>query len=168
MSMRRANVARRSTAIAFAGVLALLSAGLGAASASAANSSSALNRANARLSLAVVGHSNQFCSLARNLAKTNEANIASNSVSSMQASFKQLKSEEGVVLADAPAKIKPQFQDLLNFFNNFYGQLAKVKWQLVKLPPSYLASLQNSEKRLTADSTAITNYLRTACGIKSS
>jgi len=85
----------------------------------------------------------------------------------LQQSYAALKSEEPVVLSQAPSQIKPDFQALFNYLNGFYSALSNVKFQYSKLPISYYEGLAKLNiKQITADGKAIQTYVQNVCHVK--
>jgi hypothetical protein len=107
-----------------------------------------------------------FCGYAENVSKNNAASAISESPTSLKALYAKIKAEEPAILAASPSQIRGDFQVLFTYFNNFYGELATVGYNFLKLPHSYLATLESSASKVTAASKAIQAYLTKACGIK--
>ena len=84
----------------------------------------------------------------------------------MAAAFAKLKSEEPVIIAAAPKQIKGAFTTEFNYFNKFYGELAAVKYNYFKIPPTFYLSIASSAATFTAAARTITSYLIKNCGIK--
>ncbi len=159
-------------ALLLLGPLAMLIATIGISNAGASTSSSARTASSiAATTTAIAGlatpKSSQFCTYAENASKSSTTSAFSEKPSSLLASFQKLKSEEPAILAESPSQIRGDFQTLFNYFNGFYGELAKVGYNFLKLPHSYLATLESSASRVEVASKAITSYLTKTCGIKS-
>jgi hypothetical protein len=158
---------RRSViALVIVGPLSMIVASLGITSAGATSVRHAPTSKAAIASVTVAPRTSQFCTFAANASKTNTAAAATATPTSLLAAFNKLKSEEPAILAASPSQIKGDFQVLFNYFNKFYGELATVKYQFLKLPHSYLATLEASLKPVEAASKAITTYLTKTCGLK--
>ena len=164
-------------AIPFIATISLVITTTGISGASAARSASLAKRPNLSSSISssrqmsgirgaiAVGKTSAFCRDAANAAKSNASSAASDTPASLANLYKQLKSEESLVLADSPSQIHGDFQTLFNYFNKFYGELASVGYNILKLPASFISSLSSQTAPLTAASKAITTYLKKACGI---
>lgn len=135
----------------------------GAATASPA----ARARPDARLGVALrtAPLTNVFCSDAENASKNSTATAEQETPASLVAAFDKLKSEEPLILSKVPSQIKGDYETLFNYFNKFYAELASVKYDFLKLPPSYLATLEKSAAPVEAASKAIATYVSKTCGV---
>ena len=158
--VRRANIPGLLLVGALSSMIAAFALPMGAASAAA--------RPAARSALAVAPRTSTFCTDAVNAAKHSSTSGASTAKApTLQQSYAALKSEEPVVLSQAPSQIKPDFQALFNYLNGFYSALSNVKFQYSKLPISYYEGLAKLNiKQITADGKAIQTYVQNVCHVK--
>ena len=65
--------------------------------------------------------------------------------------------------AAAPSEIKPDVQVIANVFTGLFAELERVNFDIGKLAPASLGSLQSPE--FQASTTRFQAYLRTVCGV---
>jgi hypothetical protein len=107
-----------------------------------------------------------FCTDAANAAANNTSAAATASVASLENDYAKLKADESIILADSPSAIKGDWQTLFTFLNKFYSELASVKYDFIKLPTSYLSTLETDGAPAEAAAKAIDAYIEKNCGIK--
>lgn len=86
-------------------------------------------------------------------------------MSSLKTELKTVKSAEGPLLANAPAKIKPDLQAVFAFENVIAGDLQKAKYNVLALAAD-AKSLETGANKIKPDLNALEAYYRGTCGFK--
>jgi hypothetical protein len=95
---------------------------------------------------------------------TSAASITS-LMTSLKTELLKVKSEEPVLLANAPAKLKPDFQAVFAFENTIINELKKDNFNILALA-AHASSLEAQATKLKPDLNAIEAYFRGTCGFK--
>jgi hypothetical protein len=108
-------------------------------------------------------NSAQFCTL----AKTYNDRFSNFSTASTPSQLRTVTQEGRTAITQAataaPAEIKPDVQVIANAFTALFDELEKVNFDINKLSPTSLGSLQAPE--FQASTTRFQAYLRSVCGI---
>ena len=116
-------------------------------------------------------HSSNYCNL---LTAYNKKQTAANkaletpgaAVAAMEAAYKNLKSEEAVVLGVAPSSLQRSYRLLFKDLNVFYTNLSKAHFNYRKLTKAQIASIEALSKAMSTASAKITAYNKNVCGVK--
>jgi hypothetical protein len=110
----------------------------------------------------------QFCTFAENTSKADASAsaLAFEMPATMAAAYTKLKAEEPAVIAAAPSQIKGDFKTLFTYVNKIYAELASVKYNFLKLPHTFVLSLESGAAGVAAAGKAIEAYLTKTCGLK--
>jgi hypothetical protein len=116
-------------------------------------------------------HTSNYCKL---LTAYNKKQTAANkaletpgaAVAAMELAYKNLKSEENLVLGVAPSSLQSSYKLIFKDLNVFYADLSKAHFNYLKLTKAQIASFEVLSKSMGAASTKITAYNKNVCGLK--
>lgn len=109
-----------------------------------------------------------LCSVGKSIASSLAhsaaiAPTAGTSIASLQkqlkATFTHIKSAETVVLANAPASLKPHFVKVFAFDNKVYAELSKAHWNILALAKN-AGSFEAEAAKIKPDLLAIEAYFK--------
>jgi hypothetical protein len=86
-------------------------------------------------------------------------------MTSLKTELLKVKSEEPTLLANAPAKLKPDFQAVFAFENVIIGDLQKANFNVLALAAD-AKTLETGANKIKPDLNAIEAYYRGTCGFK--
>ena len=87
-------------------------------------------------------------------------------IKAMEAAYKNLKTEETIVLNVAPSALKSSYQLVFKDINVFYAELAAVGYKYQKLSKAQIAKFEALSKTMAPATTKITAYDKNVCGVK--
>ncbi len=108
-------------------------------------------------------NSAQFCSLARTYNERFTSVGSNPSPAQLRTVTREGQTAITQAVNAAPAEIKPDVEVLARTFSTLLTELEKVNFEVTRLPPAALQSLQAPE--FQASTTRFQAYIRTVCGI---
>jgi hypothetical protein len=108
-------------------------------------------------------NSAQFCTLARTYNERFTSVGSNPSPAQLRTVTREGQTAITQAVTAAPAEIKPDVQVIANTFSGLIAELEKVNFEVARLPPAALQSLQAPE--FTQSTTRFQAYIRSVCGI---
>jgi hypothetical protein len=87
-------------------------------------------------------------------------------IAAMKLAYKNLNSEEKLVLGVAPSSLQSSYKLVFHDINIFYSDLSKANFNYRKLTKAQIASFEALSKTMTTASAKITAYNKNVCGVK--
>ncbi len=108
-------------------------------------------------------NSAQFCNLARTYSERASTLGANPTPAQLRTVTREGQTAITQAVNTAPAEIKPDVEILARTFTGLLNEFEKVNFEVARLPPAALQSLQAPE--FTQSTTRFQAYIRTVCGI---